>query len=94
MGLNLDVVNAAIVKYEGLIPSKVKADMDKLYVSLDIGPVELATYAQKNVLAFAQGLIDQELSMFVYNRLMHWSSTTLAERITLTQVFVRLMRDV
>ena len=90
-GLSMDVVNSAIVKARGVIDSKPQGEMDQLYTTLDISPSELSVYAQKNTLAFAQGLIDQELSMFVYNRLMNWHSATLAERVVLTQVFLRLL---
>lgn len=91
--LSMKIVKESIARYQAVIPTKPKAVMDKLYSTLDLSAQEIAVYAPRNSLAVAEGKIDLELSMFIYNSLMYWDHVGLAERLVLTQLFVVLMRN-
>jgi len=87
-------VRESIERYEKEIQTKPKDQMDKLFKDLDISLTEMAHYQQRKSIAFLEGKIDMELAQFLYQKLGNWENTTLAERVTLTQVFLRLMKDV
>jgi len=90
--LTMETVRKAIERYTQEAQTKPKDAMDKLYKDLDISVTELCMYQEKKSIAFMEGHIDEPLAQFLYQKLNSWENTTLPERITLTQVFVRIMR--
>jgi len=90
----MEIVHASIEKYDQVIPTKSKDQMAQLYRTLDIDWKEMSAYQTCKSLAFSQGLIDEPLAMFLYRKLGDWENTTLSERIVLTQVLVRLIKEV
>lgn len=89
--LTMELVRQSIVKYEEEIKVKPKDRMDKLFAELNLSMHEIIVYQEKKSIAFTQQKIDQPLAMYLYRKLNNWDTTTLAERVTLTQVFFRLM---
>lgn len=92
MHLTMQTIRESINRYEKIVPTKPKKTMDKLYETLDLSFPEIATYQTKKSVAFMEGKIDKELAQFLYEKLNRWRTTTLAERITLTQVFAALLK--
>lgn len=88
----MKVVSDSINRYDTIIPTKPKAMMEKLNASLAIDVKELCYYQEKKSIAYMKGLIDLDLANYLYEKLNDWANTTLAERVTLTQVFVRIAR--
>lgn len=69
-----------------------KETKDKLYKTLDIDFMEKTKYFELNAQSFAMGIIDLELSQFVYNKLRDYDNTTLTERIIITQLMSELLQ--
>lgn len=93
MPLSLALVQDVISKYEDKIKQKSKADMDKLFATMDISILELASYQTDKSRALMAGIIDLDLAQYLYAKLCDWPNTSLAERVTLTQVFMRIKID-
>ena len=65
---------------------------NQLYKKLDIELKEQFAYLDINAQSFASGLIDLDTSQFLYNKLRAYDSTTLAERIVISQLMAELLK--
>lgn len=97
--LNFETIQEAITKYEGIIPTRNKNDMKKLFDSLNMSLIEVSYWQQRKNLAMMSNIIDKESAMFIYRALNEWlmekpmTIRALAKRIVLTQVFERIRRE-
>lgn len=88
----MTVIQTLIDRINDKLSSKDKKTKDKLYKTLDIEFMEKAKYFELNSQSFAMGIIDLEMSQFVYNKLKDYEHTTLAERIIITQLMSELLQ--
>ena len=65
---------------------------NQLYKKLDIELKEQFAYLDINAQSFASGHIDLDTSQFLYNKLRAYDSTTLAERIVISQLMAELLK--
>lgn len=83
----------AIQKIEEKLTSIPPSSRKALYKKLDIGFSEKISFYQENSRAFASGKIDLETSQMIYNKLNQYETTTLAERIVITEVITSVLNE-
>lgn len=88
----MTTIRDAITKYSKLLEGKTESEKTELHSKLDIDIRELAIYQERKSLAMLENRIDFETAQYLYQKLNHWSSTTLTERIVLTQVFANILK--
>jgi len=97
--LTIDTIQEAIAKYEQIIETKNKKEMENLFASLDMDITEVFYWQRTKNLAMMANIIDQESAMLIYKALNEWkpkatmTTKALAERIVLTQVFKRIFEE-
>lgn len=89
--MNIDF-NAIINNFEDKLSSQSDETKNELYKKLDIDFMEKTKYLDINVQSFASQIIDLDTSQFLYNKLRAYDSTTLAERIFITQIMSELIQ--
>lgn len=64
---------------------------DQLERQLDISPREMCLYQEVKSIAQAEGKIDLNSAMLIYNSLGNWHKTDLATKVILTQLFIAFL---
>lgn len=89
--MNIDF-NAIINNFENKLSSQSEDTKKELYKKLDIDFKDKCHFLDINVQSFASQIIDLDTSQFLYNKLRAYDSTTLAERIFITQIMSELIQ--
>jgi hypothetical protein len=82
-------INHAQIRLNSLSDSQKKA----LEETLELTPREFVAYQQSKSIAQAEGKIDLETALFIYNSLGNWSKTNLATKVVLTELFLYFLRN-
>jgi hypothetical protein len=85
--LNMPKIRIAVENVENKLKALPDSEKKRLEKTLEISILELCHYQQLKSIAQAEGKIDLETAMFIYNSLKTWSDTKLSYKIVLTQVF-------
>jgi hypothetical protein len=87
----MEKIRLAIQKAEIKVKTLSESDKEQLTKTLNLTPREFASYQEIKSIAQAEGKIDLETAMFIYNSLGNWSRTDLATKVILTQVFAMFL---
>ena len=89
--LNMEKIRIAVENAEIKVKTLSKLEKQRLEKSLEITTRELCAYQEIKSIAQAEGKIDLETVLFIYNSLGTWKDTKLSYKIVLTQIFAMLL---
>jgi hypothetical protein len=89
-----DLIIKAVQKAETEIKAKnlTKEQIKELNKKLDLSPLEYANFQQIKSEFQAMNILSLSSAQWIYNKLSHYSKTSLAEKWVLTQLFALMLK--
>jgi predicted type IV restriction endonuclease len=87
--LNMTKIREAVERTEIKVKTLSESEKQRLEKSLELTTRELCAYQEIKSIAQAEGKIDLETALFIYNSLGTWNDTKLSYKIILTQLFAQ-----
>lgn len=89
--LNMTKIREAIEHAEIKVKTLSETQKKALEMSLELTTREFVAYQEIKSIAQAEGKIDLETALFIYNALGNWQKTDIATKAILTQLFAMFL---